>query len=921
VRSPRLPPFEGAVYLFVLHAYTRSDEGLSTGAKPGVCSGILAVGEGFENLHKDAMIMRMKALTVGLLMALTACGGSDTADEGPPSATPSAPASQPPSTAAAPEAFGMPDWMQVDEGARTVRIEIVAGLTEENNRWNFNGYFGGTGGITVPVGYTVTIAFENQDPAMAHSLGVDEKAATYPNLFDEVVPVFEGGVTADPTSMMDATMPGEAEEIVFVADEAGEYVLLCYVTGHAAIGMWLDFSADVGWNRSGLSGCESVGSRSAPPGMGRLSPSLRPPASCEEMGKAIEHPDLSPAAIRAFTSSILTDLRALEQMLKEGWIEEGVRRIGAEQEMFLVREDWRPSPSAMAVLERLGGPPFTTELALFNLEANLEPIGLSDRCFTELHDALDRAIGEVAAAAEPEGARVVLAGNLPTLVKSDLALDQITPVPRYYTLNEALTRLRRGKYQLQMEGADELMLEHDSVMLEACNASCQVHLQVGVEEFPRLYNTAQLMVAPVLAASVNSPLLFGRRLWAETRIALFQQSLDTRAGTPYLRDLSTRVRFGNRWVEESVTELFGEDLSQLRALMAGPVREDPFQMLAEGEVPSLEALQLYNSTIYRWNRPCYGVSEGRAHLRIECRVLPAGPSTLDEVANAALWIGLVLGASEELGDPRERMDFREARSNFLAVARNGLATGVRWLDGTVVEVRSLILDMLLPMASRGLARADVDPDDASRYLQVIERRVKSGQTGSEWAYRSLTAMAGQGTRSGRLAALTAASFHRQQEGIPVDQWEPAELREAGGATQAYLRVEQYMHTHLMAVNEDESVDLVAFLMERERIQHVPVEDDEHRLVGVVSYRSILRYVGGQSELRLVGSTPVKEIMGRDPVTVTPKTSTLEAIRIMRDAGAACLPVLDEGKLVGIVTDRDFMPIAYELLRERLEPDA
>ena len=635
------------------------------------------------------------------------------------------------------------------------------------------------------------------------------------------------------------------------------------------------------------------------------------------MGRQIEHPDLRPEAIRAFTSSILTDLRALEQMLREGWIEEGVRRIGAEQEMFLVGRDWRPAPLSTQVLDRLGGPPFATELALFNLEANLEPIPLRDRCFRELHDALNRAIGQVADAAAVDGAKVVLAGNLPTLVKSDLSLDQITPIPRYHTLNEALTRLRGGKYHLHMEGADELILEHDSVMLEACNASCQVHLQVGVEEFPRLYNTAQLMVAPVLAAAVNSPLLFGRRLWAETRIALFQQSLDTRAGTPYLRDLSTRVRFGNRWVEQSVTELFEEDLSQFKVLMAGPVAEDPFRKLRDGSVPTLDALQLYNSTIYRWNRPCYGISEGRPHLRIECRVLPAGPSTVDEVANAAFWIGLVLGASEAFGDPEQQMDFRDVKSNFLAVARSGLATGVRWLDGGMTDVRSLILETLIPLARSGLVTAGVDPTDADEYLRTIERRVTSGQTGSEWAHRSLAAMRGHGTRSGRLAALTAATFQRQQEGTPVDQWDPAELREGGGATQSYLRVEQYMHTHLMTVNEDESVDLVAFVMDRERIRHVPVEDNEHRLVGVVSYRSILRYVGGRSDLESGGATSVKEIMWQDPVTVTPQTSTLEAIELMRERGVACLPVLDEEKLVGIVTDQDFMPIAYELLQERL----
>ena len=468
-----------------------------------------------------------------------------------------------------------------------------------------------------------------------------------------------------------------------------------------------------------------------------------------------------------------------------------------------------------------------------------------------------------------------------------------------------------------MEGVDELMLEHDSVMLEACNASFQVHLQVGVEEFPRLYNTAQLMVAPVLAAGVNSPLLFGRRLWAETRIALFQQSLDTRSGTPHLREVSTRVRFGNRWVKESIAELFEEDLSQFKVLMAGPVREDPFELLRAGAVPSLDALQLFNSTIYRWNRPCYGISEGRPHLRIECRVLPAGPSTLDEVANAAFWIGLVLGASEAFGDPAERMDFRDVKSNFLAVARSGLGSAVRWLEGGMADVRSLILITLIPLARTGLVGAGVEPGDADRFLEVIERRVSTGQTGSEWVHRSLAAMRGRGTRSGRLAAITAGTYNRQQEGTAVDEWEPTEVSEGGGATRSYRRVGQYMRTQLLTVDENESVDLVAFVMDREKIRNVPVEDSEHRLVGVVSYRSILRYVGGREELPAGGATAVKEIMGRDPVTVTPESSTLEAIRLMRDRGVACLPVLDEGKLVGIVTDRDFMPIAYDLLEERL----
>ncbi len=182
--------------------------------------------------------MRIKALTAALVLifGLAACGGGDSSDEAPPTS------GVEPAPAATPEEFRMPDWMQVDNVGRTVNIHLVVGLTDDNNRWNFNGYYGGTGGITVPVGYTVMITLENQDPAMAHSVGVDEAQPNYPNVFTEVTPVFEGGVTADPASMMDATMPGETEEITFVASEAGEYAFLCYVTGHAALGMWIDFT-------------------------------------------------------------------------------------------------------------------------------------------------------------------------------------------------------------------------------------------------------------------------------------------------------------------------------------------------------------------------------------------------------------------------------------------------------------------------------------------------------------------------------------------------------------------------------------------------------------------------------------------------------------------------------------------------------
>ena len=628
---------------------------------------------------------------------------------------------------------------------------------------------------------------------------------------------------------------------------------------------------------------------------------------------------LGAAGIRTFTKALLKDLQALEKMLKDGQIESGVRRFGCEQEMFLVGEACRPAPIAIEVLELLDDDCFTTELARFNLEINVEPILLEGACFSALQTRIEELLGMVREAARGLGAEVVLTGILPTLSKSDLSLDNITPRPRYHELNDALTQMRGGAYRLQIEGRDELHIEHDSVMLEACNTSCQVHLQVDAEEFATLYNLAQAMTGPVVAASVNSPLLFGKRLWAETRIALFQQSLDTRSATVHLREISPRVRFGDRWVERSVTELFQEDISAFRVLLAQDTVEDPFERLAAGEIPRLEALKLHNGTVYRWNRPCYGICEGRPHLRIECRALPAGPTVLDEVANAAFWIGLILGARDELGDITERLDFDDAKYNFLAASRHGLDAGFHWIDGRQVSAPDLICETLLPLAESGLA-GRIDSAEAEKYLGVIRRRVECRGTGSDWIIRSLNEMDDRGTRSERMAVLTASMMRKEIEGNPCHDWELAKLEEAGRGAQNYSHVEHYMTTQLITVHQDELLEMVAFLMDRNQIRHVPVEDDQHRLVGLVSYRSILRMaaeLGGDGSKE---TTPVKTIMDSDPVTVFPETSTLDAIDLMRKHGVSCLPVVKGGKLVGLVSEADFLPIAYELLEKELMDD-
>ncbi len=626
--------------------------------------------------------------------------------------------------------------------------------------------------------------------------------------------------------------------------------------------------------------------------------------------------EMGKGSARAFSKALLKDLQALEKMLENGLIESGVRRFGCEQEMFLVNRAWRPAPVAMEVLERLDGEAFTTELARFNLEMNVEPMMLGGACLSALQESIEELLDMAREAASEEGADVVLAGILPTLGKSDLTLDNISPMPRYYALNESLTRMRGKAYRLQIQGRDELQIEHDSVMLEACNCSCQVHLQVDSTEFAPMYNAAQAMTGPVLAAAVNSPVLFGKRLWAETRIALFRQSIDTRSTSVHLREFSTRVRFGDRWVKESVAELFQEDIAQFRVLLAQETVEDPFEQLAAGDIPRLQALQLHNGTVYRWNRPCYGISEGKPHLRIECRVLPSGPTVLDEVANAAFWIGLVLGTKHEYGDITERLSFDDAKYNFLTASRQGLDAGFRWVDGQSVTAPELILETLLPLARAGL-EAYVDRSEIDKYLGVIHDRVQSRGTGSDWMMRSLSEMEDRGSRSERMTALTAAIANRQSERKPCHEWELAMLEEAGGWTRKYVKVEDYMTTQLFTVQEDELLEMVAFLMERNQIRHVPVEDEQNRLVGLVSYRSILRMASDMGNEGDKGTTPVKTIMERDPVCVTPETSTLEAIDMMRKNAVSCLPVLKGEKLVGLVTEADFMPIAYELLEKQL----
>jgi CBS domain-containing protein len=624
-----------------------------------------------------------------------------------------------------------------------------------------------------------------------------------------------------------------------------------------------------------------------------------------------------PSAQRSFVRALLEDVQALERMIGEGRIETGIRRLGAEQEMFLVDAAMRPFRAAEAVLESLGEATFRTELAQYNLEANLSPKVMGGDCLSSMEAELEGCLARVRAAAARVGARPILVGILPTLGREHLGLDHMTPNPRYFELNRGMSALCEGQFLTQIKGLDELKLTHDNVMLEACNTSFQVHFQVGAEEFAELYNVAQAVTGPVLAAAVNSPLLLRHRLWHETRVALFQQSLDTRSRAQQERSSAQRVTFGEHWVNDSVLEIFREDIARYRCLIRGREQESPLELLDRGENPALSALCLHNGTVYRWNRPCYGVKDGVAHLRIENRVLPSGPTVLDEVANAAFFFGLMSSVSQEYGDISTRMAFDDAKQNFVAAARYGLEARFSWCRGRGMAADVLILQELLPLARAGLSSRGILREDVERYLGVIEERVRSGRTGAQWALDSFAGMNSKRVLNGHMRAICASIDAQQWSGKPVHEWQLATLEGDPNCCDDYRMVSQIMTTDLFTVHPEDLIDLAASVMVWRHLRHVPVENTEGELVGILSHRAILRLVArGQA-----GGSPqtlaVRDVMHAEPITVTPETSSLDAISLMREQGVACLPVVREKKLVGIVTEHDFINVAAGLLEEKL----
>ncbi|MDB4727809.1 CBS domain-containing protein [Saprospiraceae bacterium] len=613
---------------------------------------------------------------------------------------------------------------------------------------------------------------------------------------------------------------------------------------------------------------------------------------------------------------ILNDLKAFEKMMDDGLFESGVHRIGVEQELhFAQNRDWRPAAVAVQVLEQLKEDPhFTHELAQFNLEINLDPMDFEGECFRRMEHDLYSFLKKVEIVARRFDSHAVLAGVLPTIRREDIDLKNITPLPRYRILMDTLAELRRGHFDFHVVGKDELKLTFEHAMFEAVTASFQVHYQADPYNFGRDYNWAQAVTAPLMAASTNSPILLERRLWRESRIALFQQSVDVRNEAQLMRQVPQRVSFGTGWVNGSALELYQDVVARYRSLLISNRKEDAMEVLRQGKTPKLYGLQVHNGTVYKWNRACYGITNGKPHMRIENRVLPSGPTIVDEVANAAFWLGMMHGMPEEYSNISEKMEFDDAKNNFLKASRQGLGADFVW-PGMSKRISStdLILKELLPIAKAGLERANILNDDIDQFLGIIEERVKTGRTGSQWLVSSFENIKKSASINDALTATTSGLSRRQQIGQPVHTWQLATLPEAGSWRNRFHSVQQIMASDLFTVLEEDTVEYVAKIMDWRNIRHVLVENDEGKLSGLVSSKNLVQYFG-----KLKSDNPpacIRDIMTKNLITIEPDTSISDALTLMKEKNISCLPVIVDKKLVGLISERDFVRIWEEVFRE------
>ncbi|MBV9856155.1 MAG: glutamate--cysteine ligase [Streptosporangiaceae bacterium] len=502
------------------------------------------------------------------------------------------------------------------------------------------------------------------------------------------------------------------------------------------------------------------------------------------MGREIQAIKFSGEDRRVYREKVRRSLDALARMLREDLFEDNPASVGQEIELNLVDHEAMPSMRNADVLDAIADPAWGVELGQFNLEINVPPRRLDGDALAELEQVVRDDLNAGDEKARGTGTRLVMVGILPTLQKADMHLGTLTASDRFRVLNEQIFAARGEDMRISIDGAEKLLTHTDSITPEAACTSLQLHLQVNPESFANYWNAAQAAAAVQVALGANSPFLFGRQLWHETRITLFEQATDTRPDELKEQGVRPRVWFGERWIT-SVFDLFEENLKYFPALLPICEDEDPLAMLDAGRSPQLAEMSLHNGTIYRWNRPVYAVVDGRPHLRVENRVLPAGPSVVDVVANAAFYYGLVRALAESQRPIWTQMSFVAAAENLREAARNGLDARLYWPGLGEVPAAELVLRRLLPLAYDGLARWGVSAAQADRLLGIVERRCLTGQTGAAWQIATTDALAGRGSgRDQALQEMTQRYIEHMHTNQPVHDWPVAALAGAGPAAGA-----------------------------------------------------------------------------------------------------------------------------------------
>jgi gamma-glutamyl:cysteine ligase YbdK (ATP-grasp superfamily) len=449
------------------------------------------------------------------------------------------------------------------------------------------------------------------------------------------------------------------------------------------------------------------------------------------MGQEVEARSFSRADRTRYREKVRRSLDVFERMLREARFDTAQQTIGCEIELNLVDERGDPAMRNQEVLAAIAHPDFQTELGQFNVEINIPPRPLAGSSLAGFEDQVRAVLNAADRSARSIGARLMMIGILPTLQQEHLQAATLTANPRYELLNEQIFAARGEDMALDIDGPERLRATAETIAPEAACTSVQLHLQVAPEAFAGYWNAAQVIASAQLAVGANSPYLFGKELWQETRIALFDQATDTRPEELKEQGVRPRVWFGERWIT-SIFDLFEENVRYFPALLPICDDEDPAEKLDRGEPPALSELRLHNGTVYRWNRPVYDIVAGEPHLRVENRVLPAGPTVADTAANAAFYYGLVRSLADDERPLWTRMSFGVADENFHAAARRGMDAMLFWPGAGEVPAAELVLRRLLPMAEEGLRRWEVDAAVRDRLLGIIESRCLTGQNGASW---------------------------------------------------------------------------------------------------------------------------------------------------------------------------------------------